>query len=190
VKLTGKQRDAFFAGEWPVLAGEGKPPLSRGDTHALSSRLSFEVLRVHLKRGRWRLEYRVIDDRDVRYWLLPAAASFLTDDDSGELSDLLPAEEEIGYTRSSRRRRADHLPTVAPRLQNVYSLRGRLNNAEHKRTTDPMAEARRDVARVAGEMRELAKRAVKMGADPMQSLGPIAREVRAQHEQLSRADAA
>lgn len=49
IKLSAKERSAFFACDWPNLAGSGKPPELLQDHYPLSSRLSFTVRRIHRK---------------------------------------------------------------------------------------------------------------------------------------------
>lgn len=50
---------------------------------------------------------------------------------------------------------------------------------------DPEKEAARDIGPLLAEMREIAKRAAKMGLDPAPFLAPIAREIERAHADLS-----
>lgn len=131
--LTREQREAFFSRDrsvpWPKLAGDGPPPIERGYVHRLSSRLSIEVTKVsRTKRGGWEAEYRIYDDREERFYLLPTART-LPVDERGNVTPMAP-EEEIGYTRNPRKGRADQVPSVPPDLQNVYSMQAKLRQAE------------------------------------------------------------
>lgn len=133
LKLTQAQRAGFFTRDksvpWPVLAGEGVPPVKAGYVHKLSSRMSIEIIRVHIKRGRWRLEYKLHDDRDPKFYLMPGGVTLETDE-KGNLTDTMPPEEEIGYTQNPKRRRLDPLPTVPPDVQNVITMRAKLEGAQ------------------------------------------------------------
>lgn len=132
LKLTREQRRRFFSRDkrdpWPELGGEGVPPVQVGYVHTLSTRLSFQVTKVNRRRGRWSLEYRIIDDREEAFYLIPAARS-LPIDERGNVTPMAP-EEEIGYTRDPRRARADYMRSVPPNLQNVYSMQAKLTRAE------------------------------------------------------------
>ena len=130
ITLSARERMAFFARDWPELAGSGKPPPDlEGVSYALSSRLSFIVDKVHRTKKGWRLDYSVLDDREDRYFLLPSAANLEVDGETGQIAHL-PAEEEIGYTKNPTRRRADPLPAVAPNVQKVFDMRSRLQAAQ------------------------------------------------------------
>lgn len=190
IKLSGKERAAFFAGDWPSLGGEGKPPAIPKDLQTrLSSRLSFVTVTVHrLRRGRekgwdWELQYRVIDDREERFHLTPAAAFFETDE-TGNLLDM-PPEEEIGYTRNPKKKTIDELPSVPPDVQKVIDTRARLERVQTERSEDPEGQAVADLQNVNRELRELVKRATKMGMDPLVAIAPVAAEIRRQHGELS-----
>ena len=65
MRLTRKQRAAFFAGDCPSISGEGECPVAPGDVIRLSSKVTFTVVRVKRKvKGKWRLSYVVHDKRD------------------------------------------------------------------------------------------------------------------------------
>lgn len=129
IKLSAKERMAFFAKDWPELAGSGPAPPLEGASYALSTRLSFTVDKVHRTKKGWRLEYSVIDDREERYFLLPTAQNLGIDEETGQIAHL-PAEEEIGYTKNPARRRADPLMAVPPNVQKVFEMRSRLQEAQ------------------------------------------------------------
>lgn len=189
LSLTRVQRAAFFSRDktvaWPTLAGEGVPPVKVGYVHRLSSRLSFEVTKVSFKNGKWSLEYKIHDDREECFYLLPTARS-VPIDERGNVTPMAP-EEEIGYSRNPKSPRADYLRSVPPNVQNVIDMQARLASAERRREDDPEREAKEDLRRVNAEVKELIKRAVKMGIDPSSIIAPIAREVQEQHRQLSEA---
>lgn len=171
LKLTAGQRRAFFAGEWPVLAGDGLAPVSAGYVHRLSSRLSLTVERVHIRKGRWRLEYSVLDDRDERFYLVPMMTSLermakapLGDDGLPEMG---PPEEDLGYTRDPRRVRADEGPALRPDLQTVIEMRSRLTTGQRNVGS---ADQRRQRERAARErLRETLD-----GLDPVAQIALLA----------------
>lgn len=183
IKLSADERAAFFARDWPELAGSGKPPQLTERHYALSSRLSFTVRLIHRTRKGWRLEYDVIDDREERFMLLPSATSFPTDE-RGQPLEGLPPEEEIGYTRNPKRRTIDELPAVRPDVQNVIGMRSRLSDTQRRRLDDAEVEAERDLQRFQAELRELTKRAAKMGVDPLHAMAPVARAIREAQDAL------
>lgn len=137
LRLTRAQRAAFFSRDksvaWPTLAGEGKAPVQAGYVHRLSSRLSIEITKVSHKRGKWSAEYKLHDDREEPLYLVPMQSSLertarAPKDEHGQPIIGAP-EEEIGYTRDPRRRRADYLCSVPPDVQSVIDMRARLDMA-------------------------------------------------------------
>lgn len=141
LRLTRAQRRGLFSRDksvpWPVLAGEGVPPVAVGYTHTLSSRLRIEVTKVNRRRNRWTLEYLVHDDRETGFYLLPAARS-LPVDEKGNVTPM-PPEEEIGYSKNPKAPRADRARTVPTSVQNVIDMQGRLHQAER-----PASQAERN----------------------------------------------
>lgn len=139
IKLSAGERRAFFQRDWPELAGKGESPDLVQTRYALSSRLSFTVDKIHRHRKGWRLEYSVVDDREERFYLLPAGVKLDVSEDG--IPQLLP-EEEIGYTRNPKRRHVDELPTVTPDVQKVLDMRSRLQAAQRIDEDQEMAERR------------------------------------------------
>lgn len=168
LNLTSKQRAAFFSRDksvaWPTLAGLGIPPVQVGYVHRLSSRLSFEITKVSFKNGRWSLDYKITDDREERYYLMPGAVSFQTDEKGHLLGDM-PPEEEIGYTQNPKKVRADTAPSVPPNVQNVLVMRAKLHDAEHdaEHRSDRVAEQRGK--QLTNQLRRLQLDAAKCGVD-------------------------
>ena len=72
IKLSAGERRAFFACDWPNLAGSGKPPELTQRHYTLSSRLSFTVTKVHRLPPGWRFESDVHDDREEPFRPPPA----------------------------------------------------------------------------------------------------------------------
>lgn len=148
LKLSKAQRAAFFARQWPKLAGDGPPPVEVGYLHRLSSRLSFEVVKVNrTKRGGWQLDYRVTDDREENFYLVPMQSSLERMARAPRDEDRLPVlgapEEDIGYTRDPRRSRMDPLKAVPPNIQNVIAMRAKLESAQRPASrTELNAQAR------------------------------------------------
>lgn len=177
MKLTRKQRAQFFARDWPLLAGKGKPPCEPGYVHHLSTRLWFTVTNVRLTRGGWRLVYKVYDDREEPFHLMPTAASFPTNE-RGQMVDDLPPEEEIGYTRNPKRRTIDPLRSVPPNVQNVIRMRARLQHAQRYQSEKAEQAARDDVRRFAARVRDVTVRAARMGVDTVPIIARLERELR------------
>ena len=183
LKLTRAQRSSLFAGDWPRISGEGEAPVAPGDVHQVSRRLAIEILRIRKpKKGGWSVEYRVIDHRDHEPYLLPTARSLRLDNEKGEPVPMTK-EEELGYTHDPRRGISAGR-AVPSKYQNVLSMQGHSRHAEHKRAERAEEETREDLRRLNCEIRELAKRAAKMGVDPTQVLAPIAREIASQHANI------
>ena len=187
LKLTRAQRAGFFGSDrWPVLAGKGKAPVSVGYVHKLSTRLSFEVVRVqHPKPGEWKLEYHVTDDREQRFYLLPTARTLQTDE-AGKFVPM-PPEEEIGYTRNPRRVRGDWLRTVPPNLHNVMTMKSRLQSAEYNQRERATELAKQDARTLTAMIKGAVTDAVKMGADPQPMLRDLYKTLEAHQEPDSRA---
>lgn len=147
LRLTRDQRRRFFSRDknvgHPVLAGEGKVPVAAGYVHQLSPRLSFEIIRVHLKRGRWRLEYVIHDDRENPFYLLPTGRSVPLDE-KGNVTPM-PPEEEIGYSRNPLAPRADRARSVPPDVQNVIDMQAKLHQAERPKSTSELRSQERSV---------------------------------------------
>lgn len=162
IRLTAKERHAFFARDWPLLAAEGKPPELTQRHYRLSPRLAFTITRIHRTRKGYRLEYDVVDDREERFFLLPAAMSVPPTDERGEFIDgALPPEEEIGYTQNPKRRRCDELPTVRPNVQSVLSMRARLTQAE--RTDHGEELAKRQARSINENVRDVLLQRARLG---------------------------
>lgn len=176
VKLSARERSAFFAGNWPELADQGKPPELTERHYALSSRLSFTVRGIHRTKKGYRLEYDVVDDREERFHLLPASASFPTDERGQPLADM-PPEEEIGYTRNPKRRVVDDLPTVRPDTQKVLAMRSRLSRAQTDSRQEEMFE--RQCKNFANAIRGMGREAAKSGVDAGTLLAPLLKEYEA-----------
>lgn len=158
LRLTRDQRSRFFSRDKnvarPVLAGEGKVPVPVGYVHQLSPRLSFEVVRVHLKRGKWRLEYVIHDDRENPFYLLPTGRSVPLDE-KGNVTPM-PAEEEIGYSRNPLAPRADRARSVPPDVQNVIDMQAKLHRAERPQSTSELRSQERSIrARLHEAMKDL-----------------------------------
>lgn len=187
MKLTPKQRAEFFAGNCPKLAGEGRCPVPVGHRWRLSRRVSVEVTGIRkAKKGGWSLQYTVYDQRpDADYYLRPTSSGVAVDE-KGRPLPMTPAEEH-GYTGNPKSNLAERAPIVPRDYQNVLVTRARDRFMEHRRESHAEEEAAKDLQAVQGKMRDLIKRAVKMGVDPALVIAPIAREIQAQHESLERA---
>lgn len=184
MKLTREQRRRFFARDWPVLAGKGKPPCEVGHVQHLSPRLWFEVTKVRLIPGGWRLIYKVYDDREEPFYLMPSSTSFPTNE-RGQMLESLPAEEEIGYTRNPKRRTIDPLRAVPPDVQNVIRMRARLEDAQRAETHED--RTKRDLRSLTAQIRETAIRMARNGVDPGPWLTDLQRQVNEQRGEVDEA---
>lgn len=192
IKLTADERRAFFRRDWPRLGGEGKPPaIPRGMRVELSSRLSFEVQTLHrVRKGRaWEIEYKVIDDREERFYLMPSAANFEKRDETGKQIEVdiedLPPEEEIGYTRNPKRRTVDEQPCVPPNIQKVIDARSRLAQAERLEKEE---QTHRENAQVAGRrLKDVCTRMVRLGIDPTPMLADFQRQIEQAEQEMQEA---
>lgn len=65
LRLTRRQRKELFDGGFPHIGAEGPCPVKAGEQVRLSARVTLNVVRVDVKRGRWKLIYEVRDSRDT-----------------------------------------------------------------------------------------------------------------------------
>jgi len=159
--LTREQRAAFFAGNWPQIRGEGTCPVEVGHVHRLSSLLRIEVTMIRKpKRGGWRLEYDVYDqraDRDV--YLMPAARSLRVAEDG--LPAFANVGDELGY--GSNPRDSIDAGVVPVSYKNVLRMTARSKDA-----------ARRLAERSEDERRKQERAVRERLRDALQNLTPTA----------------
>ena len=164
VELTDIQRRQILRGDYPHL------PLEPDEAKALEPhrieiiehRVWIDVLAARKdKKTGWYAEYRVSDNRP----------RFM--------------KRTEGYTQSVSLAVANEdEEAIPPEYQKELTLQANRNQAEFDRVHRAEDLARQDVQRLTSEMRELTKRAVKMGVDPAVALAPIMRAVAEQHRSL------
>lgn len=173
--ISAAIRDRLLRGEDPALTwpGDQPCPVEKGQEIVLIylRSLGGPVAQVSVtitalrrgKKGEHMADYRMRDDRS------------------------LYLRARRGYTRV----REDSLDPDAPILDEAtmkaFNARSRLRKAERKRKNDPDREAREDIRLLNAEMRELGKRAVKMGVDVAVVLGPVARAIEQAHAEMEEA---
>ena len=94
------------------------------------------------------------------------------------------------YTQDPKQAVTGVAPEVDIEYRRVLGVRRRMKQSEQARDADPMGEAERDAARLNSELKELTKRAVKMGVDPVATVAPIQRAIEEAHANLSEESAA
>lgn len=100
--------------------------------------------------------------------------------------EIAKASVESNYTHNPKQA-VDHLPSVPSEYHNVLSMQAKTRHADHRRLAQADDEAEADVRAINAELRQLAKRAVKLGLDPTLVMAPVVREISAQHAELSKA---
>jgi hypothetical protein len=186
VKLTTKQRTALFHGEHPriVYPGARPCPVGSGDVLQLSSRVSLTVIAVRrTKHGEWLVSYTVRDDRpNMLRARLPADPTPFKGDLDQEAEQI--AALESAYTSNYR----DSLPGAgdAPTHSELKELTIDAHKrwAEHQEQERAEETALNDARRVARQLRELAVKAARAGADPTAVLAGFERQIRERLDEL------
>ncbi len=183
-----------LAGESPALTypRTADCPVGPGDVIRLSSNVSIEILSIGFKKGSTdhHVAYKVIDDRPVLVRRTPPMHEPPALDARGKPKGLSTAEEEAtriasGYTQDPEQAVPATAPEVEVEYRRVISVKKRTKEAEAKGKEAPMAGTDEDVRRAKDEMRELVKRATKMGLDPVEVMAPIFRSIEEAHASLS-----
>lgn len=165
--LTDKQRRQILREVYPVvtLTPEEAKALRPGDRISLKAQVSVEVLGAKRdKKAGWFLEYKVRDDRP----------RFLRRNPGGP-----PYTHSIALA-------VDGVEAVPADYQEELTLEAHRKKATYDREHRLEDMTKQDVQRVNSEIRELTKRAIKMGVDPALALAPIVRLVEEQHRSLPR----
>lgn len=202
LSLTPEQWRELRDGDWLTFPASEQPPLELGTEIVLEAEqsLAFTAEEVAAGIGReiivespvlwieiteirrtrkllWRLLYRTVDMRPL--WMRRGPPK---PEGSRIRQRSWTAVDEHGMTGELPRALDPEAEVVDAGYRNVLEIGARLKRAERERRLDPEAERLRQA--VNAEVRELIKRAVKMGADPALALGPVVREIEAQHRQI------
>lgn len=198
-KLTPAQRQQIKAGEYPHLAlsVEEAEELEPDTITLRRDQLWVEIRGAAKdKRKRWHVDYRVHDHRPRFLRRSPHGVDFAAIRSSYDSIGVpravteqtaAEAEEASHYTTSPAQADTDAGEAVPREYQDELTKRANRRFAELERDEREEQVRQRDLQRVNAEVRELVKRAVKMGVDPAIVLAPIERELRAQHDDLSKA---
>jgi hypothetical protein len=181
-----------LAGDRPglIFPGDKDCPLENGQEVELTSNVSLVVIRVSkTKGGDHRCRYSV---RDFRETLIRRTPKMHEPPERDEYGYPIPHTKEAiaaatvdgNYTQDPRQAVPSTGPEVDVEYRRVLGTRSRTRAAERKRKEEPMQEGEEDIRRLTSEMRELAKRAVKMGVDPATALAPIAGEIKKAHIEI------
>lgn len=203
LSLTREQWRELRDGEWLTFPASEQPPLEVGTEIVLEAEqsLAFTAEEVaagigheivveapmlwieitEIRRTRkllWRLLYRTADMRPL--WMRRGPPK---PEGSRIRQRSWTAIDEHGMTGEMAHALDPEAEVVDGGYRNIIEIGARLKRAERERALDPEAERLRQ--QVNAEVRELIKRAVKMGTDPAAALGPVVREIEAQHQQIS-----
>lgn len=196
VSETFKER--LLAGERPGLTWSGyeDPPVEPGTKIALTDSVTITVFKItRTKKGEHRGHYTVDDDRPALPRRVPAMYRPPEFDHLGlpiphTKESIAAATIDGNYTQDPSQAVPGVAPEVDVEYRRVLGVRRRMKHSEAAREADPMKEAERDAERLNRELKELAKRAVKMGLDPVERIAPIQRAIEEAHAGLSEDKAA
>lgn len=210
-KVHQWERSVILAGDLSPIVRELKPAFTEGQEFVLSwtrrsrtalydnlGRLTGEVVVAErlplcvitirdVKRhrlGYYRVRFDVLDRREIKR-LVRRKPPALREGEYSEASEeeIAEAAVESAYT-SNPKQALDYLEAVPAEWDNTFALQATSRFAEHRRRDAAEEESARDLQRLNSELKELAKRASKMGLDPVQVLAPVAREISVQHAGL------
>lgn len=183
-----------LAGDHPSLIFPGWVcPVEVGHVIELTSNVSITVHRItKTKGGDHRVRYIV---RDFRPTLMRRTPKMFEPPETDHLGIPIPHDEAAieaarldgNYTQDSRQAVPESGEEVDIQYRRVLGVKSRARQVGRKRKEQPMEGGQEDVRALSSEMRELAKRAVRMGVDPAIVLAPIAGEIAKAHREMSTA---
>lgn len=160
--LTEKQQNQILRESYPVvpLTPEEAKAVEVGRRIPLEAQVWVEIQgAIRDKKAGWRLDYKVCDHRP-RF-----------------------VRRGLGYTRSIALA-VDGVEAVPADYQEELTLEAHRKQAAYDHEHRLEEVSKQDVQRVNAEIRELVKRAIKMGVDPAMTLAPIVKLVEDQHRSL------
>lgn len=184
MSLTPKEQRAILDGDYPSLIGLER--FEVGQTLEVTSRVSVRIEKRNLRKGKVQWDYTVVDHRDRVLRFRPPARGKQVQAEDLSATEITKASEQSAYDGNPRDP-MDAGVCVPAEVQNVFSQTARARWAMHQRDEHSEQETQRDLQRVNAELRELVKRAVKMGIAPTEVIAPVAREIDAQHRGLKKA---
>lgn len=196
--ITADFRAKVLAGDRPglIFPGTEDCPLETGQEIDLTPNVSICISRITKTKGDdHRCHYMVIDQRATLPRRTPGMFEPPETDEHGY--PIPPTKEAIAaatidgnYCQGSGQAVPDVGEEVDVEYRRVLGTKARAKAAGAKREEQPMEEGEEDVRRLASEMRELAKRAVKLGVDPVIALAPIASQISKAHDEIGQDKAA
>jgi hypothetical protein len=191
ISLEAKAR--ILAGERPGLVwdGETDPPVEVGDEIAINRNVWITILRLtKTKGGDHRARYLVSDWRPTIPRHLPRLREAPELDRYGR--PIPPSKEATeaatldgNYCETTHQAVPEIAEEVDVKYRRGLGVSAKVREARRKRMEKPEKEAARDLAPLVAEMREIGKRAVKLGLDPAPFVAPIARQIEEAHRELS-----
>jgi hypothetical protein len=185
-------RARVLAGERPglVFPGEEDCPVEGGDEIALTPNVAIAITRVtKTKGGDHRGRYDIIDMRATLPRRTPKMFEPPETDENGDpikhsKEAIAAATVDGNYCQGSAQAVPDIAEEVGIDYRRELGVKSRAKDAEQKRKEQPMTEAEKDLQALNRETKELARRAVKMGIDPMIALAPVTRALAEAHASL------
>jgi hypothetical protein len=158
-----------------------------GEVVEIAPRPRFKITitrKVRRKDGSWSVRFDTHDLRDPNVYVRRNPPA-LREGEYAEASEeeVRQASFESAYTPHAGQS-VDGVHAVPPEVLNVWAMQAKTRLAEHRRQERAETETAEDLRRLNNEIRELARRAAKMGLSPTDVLAPVAREVSAQHATL------
>jgi len=190
--LTTTFRTRVLAGERPglIFPGDEDCPLELGQEIELTPNVSIAINRItKTKGGDHRCRYTILDQRATLPRRTPGMFEPPETDEEGfpiphTKEAIAAATVDGNYCQGSSQAVPDIGEEVGIAYQRVLGTKSRAKTAERNKEEQPMQEGEEDIRRLTSEMRELAKRAVKMGVDPALALAPIAGEIKKAHSEI------
>lgn len=191
--LPDSFQEQVLAGDRPTLKWSGyeDPPVEVGQLIPLTNQVFITISGLtRTRKGDHIAHYAVDDDRPA----LPRRTPPMHQPpEFDHLSLPIPHTKESiaaatidgNYTQDPKQAVTGVAPEVDVEYRRVLGVRRRMKQSETARETDPLAEAEKDVARLNSELKDVAKRAVKMGIDPVATIAPIQRAIEEAHAGLS-----
>jgi len=190
--VTADFRAKVLAGDMPglIFPGAEDCPVERGQEIELTPNVSIAINRITKTKGDdHRCRYTVIDSRATLPRRTPGM--FEPPETNSEGFPIPHTKEAIAaatvdgnYCQGSSQAVPDVAEEVDIQYRRVLGTKAKAKDASRKREEQPMQEGEEDIRRITSEMRELARRAVKMGVDPAIALAPIARQITEAHAEM------
>jgi hypothetical protein len=191
--VTKEFRQKVLAGQRPGLIWPGGEdcPAQAGMLIEVGSGVAITVYRIkQTKGGDHRGLYTVDDDRPALPRRTPQMFEPPETDANGDpiahtAAAIAAASIDGNYTQDPKQAVTGVGPEVDIEYRRVLGTKTQAKSVEMKRKEQPVQEAEKDLQRLNKETKELAKRALKMGLDPMIALAPVARALADAHASIA-----